>query len=422
MYRSVLVSFVLVVAAGPIACKGSARSTSGTSSNTTDTTAVAPADAQAASTSDTTGAVAGPTPTTQTAAPGSASGAGATNNAPPATTANNASANAVVASNTSSSAPANSAKPNSTAWPGNPNPNRTPNEMGRIMVLEYHLITDHNGLYARERGQFRKDLEFLYDRGYRPVNMSDVLDKNLNLPKGLSPVVFVFDDASPEQLRYIDNNGKLEIDPQSGMGIWLDFRKTHPDWNNKSVYCLLSGAAAGHNFFGDRGVQGQKSNWRFQKVRWLADNGFELCNHTLWHMHLSKYPDAAVQQQIAQCALAIDSAVPGYRVRSMALPQGLWPKNRALASHGSWTNPKTGKTITYNYEVVFEVAGGPMRSPYDPAFNPGSTPRIQVIGNAIEQTVGKLEQAGNAYISDGNPSVVARPAPGTTATTSAVKR
>ena len=38
--------------------------------------------------------------------------------------------------------------------------------MGRIMVLEYHLITDHNSDYARERGQFRKDLELLYNRGY----------------------------------------------------------------------------------------------------------------------------------------------------------------------------------------------------------------------------------------------------------------
>jgi peptidoglycan/xylan/chitin deacetylase (PgdA/CDA1 family) len=401
MYRSVLFSFALGLVAAPIGCKGSARSTAAASSNTTDTTTVA-AGAQAGSASDTAGAAAGPISTTQTTAPGSASspsGAG------------DASSNAVLASNTSSTAaPANGSAPNSTAWPGKPNPNRVPNEMGRIMVLEYHLISDHNGLYSRERGQFRKDLELLYERGYRPVNMSDVLDKNLNLPKGLSPVVFVFDDASPEQLRYIDNNGRLEIDPTSGMGIWLDFRKTHPDWNNKSVYCLLSGAAAGHNFFGDRGIQGQKSNWRFQKVRWLADNGFELCNHTLWHMQLSKYPDAAVQQQIAQCALAIDSAVPGYKVRSMALPQGLWPKNRALASRGSWTNPKTGKTTTYNYQVVFEVAGGPMRSPYDPAFNPGTTPRIQVIGNAIEQTMDKLEQSNNAYISDGNPSVVARPA------------
>ncbi|MDP9201253.1 MAG: hypothetical protein M3P26_04895, partial [Gemmatimonadota bacterium] len=58
---------------------------------------------------------------------------------------------------------------------------------------------------------------------------------------------------------------------------------------------------------------------------------------------------------------------------------------------------------------------GPMRSPYDPVFNPGATPRIQVIGNAIESTINKLEQRGNMYISDGNPSVVARPVAAPTA-------
>src|SRR3954471_11354019 len=388
MYRSVLVSFVLTAAA-TIGCKGGASSASAANTNTSG--------AVSSTTSDTSATVAGPISPTETPAPGPAA---------PTTVGANAS------SASSPGAP----------LPGKPNPNRVPNEMGRIMVLEYHLISDHNGFYSRERGQFRKDLELLYDRGYRPVNMSDVLDKNLNLPKGLSPVVFVFDDASPEQFRYINNNGKLEIDPTSGIGVWLDFRKTHPDWNNKAVFCLLSGASAGHNFFGDRGVQGQLSNWRFQKVKWLPQNGFELCDHTLWHAQLSKYPDAFVQEQIARNALAIDSAVPGYKIRAMALPQGLWPKNRALASKGSWTDPKTGKTVTYNWPVVFEVAGGPMRSPYDPACNPGMTPRIQVIGNAIENTINSLERTGNAYISDGNPSVVARPTAGTVATGSAPKK
>ena len=392
MYRSVLVSIIVLASA----CKGGANSASAANSNSN-----ASGTRAAALTSDTAVAVAGPISPTETPAAGSAvnSAGGASAPAGPTDTRN--------ASNG--------------ATAGAPNPNRVPNEMGRIMVLEYHLITDHNSAYARERGQFRKDLELLYNRGYRPVNMSDVLDKKLNLPRGLSPVVFVFDDASPEQFRYIDNNGKLEIDPTSGIGIWLDFRKTHPDWDNKAVFCLLSGASAGHNFFGDRGVQGQKSNWRFQKVKWLADNGFELCDHTLWHAQLSKYPDAFVQEQIARNVLAIDSAVPGYKIRSMALPQGLWPKNRALASKGSWTNPKTGKTVSYDWPVVFEVAGGPMRSPYDPAFNPGSTPRIQVIGNAIESMINKLESSGNAYISDGNPSVIARPAAGST-TSAGAKR
>ena len=381
MYRSALISIALAAAAW--ACSGSGtKSASAANSNTTGSTTQA--SSSNVRTSDTSGGVAGPISTTDRSASGSEAGSGKRE-------------------------------------AGSVNPNRVPNEMGRIMVLEYHLITDHNGLYARERGQFRKDLELLYSRGYRPVNMADVLDKKLDLPKGLSPVVFVFDDASPEQFRYIENNGKLEIDPTSGIGIWLDFKKSHPDWGNKAVFCLLNGANAGHNFFGDRGIQGQKSQWRFQKVKWLADNGFELCDHTLWHAQLSKYPDAFVQEQIARNLLGIDSAVPGYKPREMALPQGLWPKNRALASHGSWTDPKTGKTVTYSWPVVFEVDGGPMRSPYDPAFNPGSTPRIQVIGNAIENNMNKLEQSGNAYISDGNPAVVARPS-APTATASSAKK
>ena len=396
MYRYILVLIIFTAAA----CQGAASSASAASSNNAVSSAAMSASDQRAPTSDTTTAVAGPNSITQ------GNGAGSTAK----TTGESSSPNAS-GSNGSADAAANQ----TTA--GAPNPNRVPNEMGRIMVLEYHLITDHNSDYARERGQYRKDLELLYNRGYRPVNMSDVLDKKLNLPRGLSPVVFVFDDASPEQFRYINNNGKLEIDPTSGIGIWLDFKKTHPDWNNKAVYCLLSGASAGHNFFGDRGIQGQKSNWRFQKVKWLADNGFELCDHTVWHAQLNKYPDAFVQEQIARNALAIDSAVPGYKIRSMALPQGLWPKNRALASKGSWTNPKTGKTVSYDWPVVFEVAGGPMRSPYDPAFNPGVTPRIQVIGNAIESMIDKLEKSGNMYISDGNPSVIARPSASLTATT-----
>jgi Polysaccharide deacetylase len=408
MYRPLAVSVIFL----GLACNSGTKpaSAASSSSSTPDGAVVAGADQQ----SNTAGAQSGPNSTTQASGTSYATNSGATSGG--------GSGGAGSGANAASSGASNSGSGARTAWPGKPNPNRAPNEMGRIMVLEYHLITDHNGDYARERGQFRKDLELLYDRGYRPVNMSDVLDKNLNLPKGLSPVVFTFDDASPEQFSYINNNGKLEIDPQSGMGIWLDFKKTHPDWNNKAVYCLLSGAQAGHNFFGDRGIKGQLSNWRFQKVKWLADNGFELCDHTLWHAQLSKYPDAFVQEQIARNALAIDSAVPGYKIRSMALPQGLWPKNRALASRGSWTDPKSGKTVTYNWPVVFEVAGGPMRSPYDPAFNPGTTPRIQVIGNAIENTINSLERAGNAYISDGNPSVVARPAAGTVATGSAPKK
>lgn len=276
-----------------------------------------------------------------------------------------------------------------------------PNEMGRIPILEYHLIGDSTARWMRERNQYRKDLEWLYNRGFRPVTMAEVLDKKIDLPRGLSPVVVVFDDASPSQFKYIERNGQLEIDPNSAVGIWLDFNSKHPDWGNKAVFCMLSGAEAGRSFFGDRGIEGQKTEWRHQKVKFLAEKGFELCNHTLWHAQLSKYDDKFVQEQIARLQLAVDSAVPGYRMRTLALPLGLWPKNRALASKGSWTDPKTGKTTSYNYDAVLEVSGGPARSPYDPEFNGLSLPRVQVNQKEMEQTIDRLDRNRNRYVSDG---------------------
>ncbi len=285
---------------------------------------------------------------------------------------------------------------------------RTPNELGRIPVMEYHLIQDSNSRWGRGRVDFRKDLELIYQRGYRPVSISQILDRKIDLPKGLSPVVFVFDDASPSQFSYIEKNGQLEVDPRSGLGIWLDFRKSHPDWSNSAVFCMLSGAAAGRSFFGDKGIEGQKSDWRFRKVQFLRDQGFELCNHTLWHANLSKYSDAVVQEQLARGNLAIDSAIPGYKVRTFALPLGVWPKNRALAWQGSWTDPKSGKTTSYKHEAVLEVSGGPTRSPHDPAFNPRSINRIEVFGNEVERVLNLLDRNGTRYVSDGHPAAVAR--------------
>ena len=280
-----------------------------------------------------------------------------------------------------------------------------PNEMGRIPILEYHVIGPKEARFTVQWQHFRRDLEFLYARGYRPVNVSDLLDKKIDLPAGLSPVVFTFDDASPSQFRYLERNGELVIDSTSAIGIWLDFQKKHPDWGNKGTFCLLSGANAGHNFFGYTGVEGQKTSWRFPKVRWLAEHGFELCNHTLWHAQLNKYSDAVVQEQIARGQLAIDSAVPGYKVRTFALPLGAWPKNRPLAWKGQWTNPKNGKALAYEYEAVLEVAGGPARSPFDPKFDGHSIPRVEVWANELEKEIEKLDNSGERYVSAGPPPV-----------------
>ena len=286
---------------------------------------------------------------------------------------------------------------------------RTPNELGRILVLEYHLIGTEDGRWTRHHERFRADLDLLHRRGYRPVTLAELVDRKLDLPAGLSPVVVTFDDASPGQFRYLErSDGGLDIDSTSAVGIWLAFSRAHPDWGRKAVFCMLPGAEAGRSFFGDKGIEGQQTAWRHPKVRFLAEQGFELCNHTLWHANLSKGDDAFVQEQIARGVMAIDSAVPGIRVRSFALPLGVWPKNRALAKSGSWTDPRTGRVVRYDFDVVLEVAGGPARSPHDPQFDAGRLPRVQVYGNELERVLDQLDRNGTRYVSDGDPGTIAR--------------
>src|SRR5215831_9125652 len=117
------------------------------------------------------------------------------------------------------------------------------NHNGRIPVLEYHVIGGaKNAQYTRTAESFKADLEDVYKRGYRPITIAQMLDKNFSdVPDGMSPVVFVFDDASPEQFRYVEQAGQLQIDPTSGMGIWQEFAKTHPGWKNRATFCLLNG-------------------------------------------------------------------------------------------------------------------------------------------------------------------------------------
>ena len=284
---------------------------------------------------------------------------------------------------------------------------RQPNEMGRIPILEYHLVGAKEGRWEREHTRFRRDLELLYERGYRPITVAELVAKRIDLPRGLSPVVFTFDDASPSQFRYIARNGELVVDSTSAVGIWLDFQKRHPDWESKATFCVLSGAEAGRAFFGDRDIEGQKTAWRHAKLKFLAEQGFEICNHTLWHAQLSKYDDAVVQEQIARLALAVDSAVPGYRVRTLALPLGVWPKNQALAAKGVWTDVRAERTVAYDHSAVLLVAGIPVPSPFDPAFDPLKLERVQIVGSSLERTLDWLEKPGRRYVSDGDARTVA---------------
>jgi hypothetical protein len=277
-----------------------------------------------------------------------------------------------------------------------------PNRLGYVPVFEYHVIGAGRTEFHHTPAELRADLELLYRRGYRPVTVAEMNGRRIGrvIPPGYKAFVAVFDDASPSQFRYLERpGGELAIDPNSAVGIWTRFTATHPGWRNAATFCVLSAGDAGGSFFGNGNIQGQKTAWRYRKVRFLVQQGFEVCNHTQWHARLDRYSDAFIQEQIGKLALAVDSAVPGYRIETFALPLGVWPRNHALAWRGSWRDPASGRTVAYRHAAVLEVSGGPTVSPYDPKYDPHSIDRIIGYRNAVQVTLDRLDRRGTAYVS-----------------------
>ncbi|MGH7356416.1 MAG: hypothetical protein ACRELS_17800, partial [Candidatus Rokuibacteriota bacterium] len=124
-----------------------------------------------------------------------------------------------------------------------------PNELGRVMILEYHKIDDPEDRWTRTPENFRRDLETLYARGYRLVGLNTLLDGRVDLPAGTTPVVLTFDDSSPGQFRYIEKGGALQIDPRSAVGILEAFTREKPDFGRAATFFVLPAADPPNRLF-----------------------------------------------------------------------------------------------------------------------------------------------------------------------------
>ena len=273
-----------------------------------------------------------------------------------------------------------------------------PNELGRVMILEYHKVAEPENRWTRTPANFRRDLETLYAKGYRLIGLNELIDGQIALPMGTTPVVLTFDDSSPGQFRYIDKDGQLVIDPDCAVGILDAFAEAHPDFGRKATFYVLPGASKPNRLF-------DQPEYEAQKLQYLVSDGFEIGNHTLWHANLGKYPEPVVRDQIARAEVWIHRYIPQYRIRTLALPHGVYPKQVAWALHG------TAGGTTYEYDAILEVGGGPAPSPFAQTFDPTHLPRIQAIESELQHWLAHFDHTpGARFVSDGDAATVTIPA------------
>ncbi len=272
-----------------------------------------------------------------------------------------------------------------------------PNELGKIMILEYHNFSDKEERWTRSYENFKNDLGTLYKEGYRLVNIDDIIKDNINVTKGFKPVVLTFDDSSENQFRLKDN----KLDENSAVGIMHEFYKKHHDFGFTGTFYIIQPP------FGKTG------DWK-EKLSVLKNLGFDIGNHTINHSDLSKIKPEKIPEVITKAIIEWKKALGNdFTTNSLALPFGVIPKSdlaNKLIVEGNFNG------IQYKNEMILLVGSGPSLSPYHINYNPERVPRIQVITKDFDKNVyfDKFieyfrKNPKEYFISDGNPDTITIP-------------
>jgi len=269
------------------------------------------------------------------------------------------------------------------------------NEFGLIPVLEYHKIGTPESRWTRTPANFRKDLALLRSAGFYPINLADLAAGAIEVPAGKTPVVLTFDDSSPGQFRVLDDGS---VDPDSAVGIMQQAVKSGGWASKASFYVLLDVHPGDTIIFGQPDAQAQK-------LRDLVSWGYEVGSHTVTHLNLKKASLKESRKQLAVSAATIEKYVGGgYKVRSLSVPFGAYPKDDSLLASGEYEG------MTYAYKAALKVGGGSTPSPFTAAFRPLHIPRIQVTGSALQDMVDEFTSNPELrYVSDGDPAAISAP-------------
>jgi hypothetical protein len=273
-------------------------------------------------------------------------------------------------------------------------PTREPNELGRVMILEYHKIDTPEARWTRTPENFRRDLQRLWERGYRLVALNDYLDGKITLPAGTTPLMLTLDDSSPGQFRYIQRGSDWVIDPECGIGILEAFAREHPGFGRAATFYVLPGANPPNRLF-------NQPDLATRKLQYLVSQGYELGNHSLWHAELGRYSEAVVRGQLAGAQEWVQRHVPGYRFRTLALPLGSYPKELGWALSGE------AKGMAYKQDAILMVAGGAAPSPHARNFDANRLPRIQAVERDLDYWITYFDRnPGERYVSDGDATTI----------------
>lgn len=274
-----------------------------------------------------------------------------------------------------------------------------PNELGRIKILMYHDIGNEDGSWKTSRENFREHMERLYEKDYRLVDLMDVVNGEIDIPAGTTPVVLTFDDGHPGQFDLVEKEGEKIVDPDSAAGIILELEEKYDDFT-----------VAGNFYINRYPVPFGDADRLDENLEVLTEKGFSVGNHGYEHMHLNQaQTNEEVQRELGKVQKMVNDALNGYKLESLALAYGLWPNEefKDYVFSGEYEG------TSYEHKAVLNVGSDPDVSPFHKDFDPLDLERVRANDGESQEMDRWLEYFENnpekRYKSDGNPNTVVFP-------------
>ena len=279
-----------------------------------------------------------------------------------------------------------------------------PDESGKIMIVMFHnfieTYTKGDKQYTTTFSDFEKLLNTLYEKKYRLVNLTDLLNNNIDIPAGCIPMVFTFDDGTAGEFNLIEENGQLKVNPKSAVGIMQEFNKKHPDFGMKGTFYVNLGISS--TFSGAGTMQ--------ERLQYLIDLGFEIGNHTKSHISLPSVKTAEkIMEEVGGNQKIMEELVPGYKFTSFSLPFGGATKElKDYVIKGNYQG------TDYENRAIMLVGANPAPSPASKDFKPLQLPRVRATGIEkvecdLDWWLKELEGGSSQYVSDGNANTITVP-------------
>lgn len=270
----------------------------------------------------------------------------------------------------------------------------TPNEIGRIPVMEYHDVASKESSFVRSYDNFRHDLEFFYNNDYALITVRDFIDQDFDVPAGKKPLIFTFDDSRQSQFNVLDDG---TIDPESVIGIMDSFFQAHPDFGRNAIFYMLQYPFGQPQYF-------------IPKLQYLLKTGREMGNHTLDHDSLAKMTTDDIQRNLAGLQGKIQGfAGTSFSMNSLAYPYGAVPKGDDIR----FVEKGENGGVKYEITTGFLVGADPTYPPYGVKFDPLRIPRIQADDTEFQRwfarlpgSTARVDEEFRPFISDGNKETV----------------